>query len=120
MEGNRSLIQKGAKLVYADPWAFLDLIDHAEYVFTNSFHGSVFSVLFDKTFTVLNRPHSNKIKQTSRIDTLLDMVELQSYYYSNGDLFHPPLFSNKKRIEEKRQESLSYLSRSLELGGVNE
>lgn len=34
------------------PLEFIQLIRDAEYVFTDSFHGSVFSLLFKKDFTV--------------------------------------------------------------------
>ena len=49
---------------------FLYLIDHAESVVTDSFHVCVFSLIFGKKFTVIERP-----PMQSRIDTLLKRAE---------------------------------------------
>jgi hypothetical protein len=37
-------------LLWPNPVEFLNLIYHAEYIFTNSFHGTAFSVIFHKKF----------------------------------------------------------------------
>ncbi len=44
----------------AGPAEFLHLIDHAEYVITDSFHASVFSIIFNKGFSVLRRKTMNQ------------------------------------------------------------
>lgn len=49
---------------------WLGYIKNAEYVVTNSFHGTVFSILFNKQFIAIPmKGHSSK--QNSRLDTLL-------------------------------------------------
>lgn len=53
------------------PADFLSLIDRAEYVFTDSFHCTVFSVLFDKRFTVFRRKQEGFEKMFGRIEDLL-------------------------------------------------
>lgn len=53
------------------PSGFLSLIDHADYVFTDSFHCTVFSVLFDKRFTVFRRKQHGFEKMFGRIEDLL-------------------------------------------------
>ena len=49
---------------------------NAEYIFTDSFHGSVFSILFNKNFTVFDRNEGGQ-SMSSRLDTLLAKFGLQ-------------------------------------------
>ena len=53
------------------PMEFLWLIDHAKYVVTNSFHGTVFSLIFGKPFYVI--PHS---KTGKRMKSLLETLKI--------------------------------------------
>lgn len=53
------------------PAGFLSLIDHAEYIFTDSFHCTVFSVLFDKEFTSFRRKQPGFENMFGRIEDLL-------------------------------------------------
>lgn len=53
------------------PSEFLWYIHHADYVLTNSFHGTVFSVIYEKQFAAV--PHS---KFGNRISELLDKLGL--------------------------------------------
>ena len=55
------------------PKEFLSYIKYASYVVTNSFHGTVFSVLYEKPFTSVT--HSTRGK---RITSLLSAIELDS------------------------------------------
>lgn len=49
---------------------FIYLIHHSEMFFTDSFHGSVFAILFKKPFVVLDRQQKGVPNMSSRIDTL--------------------------------------------------
>lgn len=53
------------------PAGFLSLIDRAEWIFTDSFHCTVFSVLFDKKFTTFRREQEGFEKMFGRIEDLL-------------------------------------------------
>lgn len=50
---------------------FLSLIDNADYVVTDSFHCTVFSILFQKEFTVFKRKGEGFEKMFGRIEDLL-------------------------------------------------
>lgn len=69
-----------------NPENFLNILRGAAYIFTDSFHGSVFSIIHSKQFVVFNR-YSNKSKNSknSRIDTLCDNLGLQRRRYHIGD-----------------------------------
>lgn len=65
-----------------DPAEILYTIKHADYVLTDSFHGSVFSILFHKNFYVFTR-NEGDISMNSRIETLLDRFNLNSRLFDN-------------------------------------
>lgn len=64
---------------------WLGYIRDAKYVITNSFHATVFSILFHKQFVVLN----NKSGGSDRISTLLNYLGLQYLFVSttNKDIY---------------------------------
>ena len=55
---------------------WLSRIYHAEYVITDSFHGTVFAILFNKPFFVFG----NKTRGTSRFNSLLNTFNLANHY----------------------------------------
>lgn len=57
-------------------------IKSARFIITNSFHGTVFSILFEKQFAVI--PLEN-VGANDRIETLLDQIGLSSRICSNLD-----------------------------------
>lgn len=57
------------------PSEFIDFIDHAELIVTDSFHGTVFSILFQKPFLVCNHVGKSQ-SMSSRITTLLTKFRL--------------------------------------------
>lgn len=63
---------------------WLALIDNAKYVITNSFHGTVFSILFSKKFMVMP-VCGPSIRMNDRLETLLKPLDL-SYRIYAGDL----------------------------------
>ena len=56
------------------PAEFVNLIRHAEYVCTDSFHGSVFSIIYHKPFISFNRFSEGKNSRNSRLDTLFQNI----------------------------------------------
>lgn len=65
----------------AGPLEFLKLINDAEMVVTDSFHCTLFSVLFQKNFWTLSRNGENDTGSTNgRMRTLLEKVDLMERY----------------------------------------
>ena len=62
------------------PKEFLNLIRNAEYICTDSFHGTVFSLINNKKFFTFERYSSKngKISTNSRIYSLLGIMNLQN------------------------------------------
>lgn len=67
-----------------DPAELVYLISHAEHVFTDSFHGSVFSILFKRNFTVFDRVEEGK-SMNSRITTLLQTFKIEHKMFKNEE-----------------------------------
>lgn len=105
---------------------FLWAIDHASLVYTDSFHGSVFSILFQTPFVVCDRLGTGKgdasEKMGSRLDTLLGYFGLQQRRtnqekaYRIDNPLDPPDWSRCGPVLEKeRNRSDMYFRRVLKL-----
>lgn len=98
----------------AGPSEFVDLIRNAEYVCTDSFHGSVFSSLYHKKFIVFNRyAESDKASKNTRIESLCANLGLESRRFSgdicvriNQDIDYVEV---DKKLSEIRKYSYEYL-----------
>lgn len=97
-----------------DPIEFIEKIKNAQMIFTDSFHGGVFSIIFHTPFVIFDRSEGN---MGSRIDTLLDTFNLQKNKYTKNMNFQELLntdFSNvDDKLAEKRAESISFLKKAL-------
>jgi len=70
------------RLYRVGPEQFVNLIRNAAYVCTDSFHGTVFSILNHKKFMTFNRFESNSLdSRNSRIDSLLKILDLSDRRY---------------------------------------
>lgn len=94
----------------ASPQEFVGLFENASIVVTTSFHGTVFSLLFEKEFYVLTKPTSNPI----RIRDLLDMFGNQDRMIDScAQVDHVREIDFQKvrdTVKSKRNEAIKYLS----------
>lgn len=66
------------------PLDFLALIHHAEIIFTDSFHATAFSILFEKNFAVFNREKGSGMDNMNfRIKDILELFNLEKCLISN-------------------------------------
>lgn len=68
---------KNVSVLNASPEQFLGLIKNAEYIFTDSFHCTAFSVIFGKRFLVFRRFGKKKHGTDSRIVSFLNTAGLK-------------------------------------------
>lgn len=67
------------------PAEFVNLIRNAKYIFTDSFHGSVFSMLYKKQFTIFNRYSNDSVSsKNSRIDSFCETYGLNDRRFSGN------------------------------------
>ncbi len=94
---------------------WLSALYYADYVVTDSFHGMVFSLIYNKQFVV----YGNVRTGMSRIEHLLGLLEIKDRLVSSqgnaNDIFDSQIdwSAINNRIEERRNESLSFLNNAL-------
>lgn len=96
---------------------FVNLIRHAEYILTDSFHGSVFSILHHKKFLTFNRFNAGANSRNSRIDSLCALLGLSERRYT-GDVMtvqqNIEYISVENKLQKLRDDSCLYLKQALE------
>jgi len=100
------------------PGGFLDLFRNASVVCTNSFHGTAFSIIFEKPFVVI--PHRTR---NTRIESILSIMQLtkqqvndinQLNEISTDDLIHYDLEKTQFILNSERKKSLEFLVNGIE------
>lgn len=93
------------------PQEFLYLFGGAKYIFTNSFHGTAFSILFNKKFTCYMRESKNA-RMNNRVLTLLNKMALTDRInkISENDINYVEI---NKIIQQEREKGIKYLSDEL-------
>lgn len=77
----REMKYRNIKCYDAGPAEFVSLIKNAEYVVTNSFHASAFSIIFRKKFMVFNAKENG----ASRISSLLELCGIPERQACKGN-----------------------------------
>ena len=106
-------IQKNGKERPIGPSEFLYLIRHAEEILTDSFHATVFSIIFHKKFVTFNRSGLN---MNSRIESLAELVGSKDRLTECGDLnceIEIDYANVDEILEEERRKSIDFLKNAL-------
>lgn len=104
------------------PKEWINLVKNSEYVCTDSFHGTVFSLLFNKIFFNFRRHNTkNKNSTNSRLDSLLKIAGVNTERILTGkenvkDVLEYKIDFDKvnKNIKKFREESKKWLLDSIE------
>lgn len=103
------------------PAQFINLISNAEYVCTDSFHATVFSVLYERKFFTFNRfAQQTSASTNSRLTSILKILGLESRMtdskrkITNEDLKEIDFTDSIKKLNSMRKKSEEYLINSLE------
>lgn len=94
------------------PDLFVNLIGHAEVVFTDSFHGSAFSIIMQIPFIVFRR---KDVDQMTRLCMLLEKYKCNDLLITNehqidyGDLIKRDNKYMKEIIQNERERGLNYI-----------
>lgn len=108
------------KVKYANPSDFLSLIKYAEYIFTDSFHATVFSALFNKEVAIFKRTDEqnmqNRLYCIAELfgieDRFLDSDEKISFDYIDG-LNRINYSKNISVLMKIKKKSLDFLKSNL-------
>lgn len=104
---------KGIDAFGVGPDMFLEYIKNAEYVITNSFHATVFSIIFNKKFVTFATKRSS-----SRMVDLLNNLGMPERIYKVGFDINKEIDYKKVKINlnKMRKSSLEYLNKALNRG----
>ncbi len=89
-----------AYIVNIPKWVYLFM--NADYIFTDSYHGVIFSIIFNKSFMVINNFHGG----TSRIESLLNLLGINNLQEIDWDCVN-------SKIDMYRDKSFKFLRDSL-------
>lgn len=101
------------------PGEFLYLLKNSEIVITDSFHGTVFSIIYQKPFYVIEREDSDK-KMNSRIESLFKLLDVKNRFL-DSDLHELNRFNLEcdfttinSKLDNLRKKSLEYIEKTIE------
>lgn len=116
----------GDKLYDVTPSEFIGLIKNAKFVITDSFHCSVFSMMYHVPFmTLLRFQKADKLSTNTRIFSMLQQFGLGNRLLDNGQKVDTILSSSidfdavENILISKRKESNSYLGKALQNEKIN-
>lgn len=96
----------------AGPEEFLTLIKNAKSVITNSFHGTIFSIIFKKEFYTITRLNRN-----SRMENILKIVGMEDRLIDKIEDMEKVRGQDYKKaykeLEKERQQSKDFLKKAL-------
>lgn len=102
----------------AGPAEFIDYINSSSVLFTDSFHGAVFSILMEKPFIVFDRD-GNLTSMNSRMDTLLSKFDLtsrlQKNIENNNQIFEVNYSHINSVLVNERNKTIKYLNGALQV-----
>lgn len=107
--------KRGVSKYTAGPCEFLNYIYHAKYVITNSFHGTVFSIIFHKQFfSIPFRDRGTRV-----VDLLGTLGISERIIYEKKEMYDIRQNINyeevEKKIEQNREISRNYIMKALEM-----
>lgn len=102
---------------FGGPNAFLSLMKNAQYTFVESFHGTIFSYIFERNFWFLK--DSNKIKIDDRIDGILRLIGLQDRIITSDIMYNIDISqeidytSTPDALKNARKDSMEFICKAL-------
>ena len=124
---NKRLISVSGEMDFCDehislnPFENLNLFRHADYVITDTFHGTIFSIINRRRFvTLIRESKGNSYGNQEKLQDLLNRLGLQNRSYSNGKdnladrisagINYDAVF---EIINTERKHTMNYLSENL-------
>jgi hypothetical protein len=113
IETNKNEIEK---CIYPPIEQWLRSFSDAKFIITDSFHGTIFSIIFEKSFIVIG----NKKRGISRFNSLLDLLNLRQRKIDEVENIDSSILKGKidddridSLINHLRKKSILFLSKSL-------
>ena len=101
-----------------DPGEFVYLINHAEVMITDSFHGAVFSILMETPFVIFERQDAH-VSMNSRIDTLVTTFKMESrlsrHIKTVEDVYNIDFSHIEEILTVEREKAIHYLKHAFSM-----
>jgi len=81
---NLFTLRKSKEVINGMPTDFVSYIANAEYVITNSFHGTAFAIIFNKELTVFK--NANKNHDNSRLENIMSIAGIEDRLLKEGEM----------------------------------
>lgn len=113
-----NILDKNDPFYETGPSEFLYLEKNAFMICTDSFHSSVFAILYNRPFIVFDREQEGIVSMNSRIETLISKFKLDNRRFE-GRITTQNLKHNYteayKILEAEKEKSLNFLKKSLDI-----
>lgn len=103
------------------PEEWLYIMHYADFVCTNSFHGTCFSIIFNRPFVYCAPQVGGRAKNNGRVQNLLEQTHLTNRYIIDVDQITQEVISdlsdietNFKYVDEYRNRSVEWLKNAIE------
>lgn len=113
------------ELYVLDPAEFLYVVKHADYVLTDSFHGTVFSIKFEREFYVFHRKQQGMENMFTRISYLLERFELEGREQERGSVCETDPVSTehwmkiREELEAEREKTMKKMREVMGIQGTS-
>lgn len=110
-----NVLDKNSPFYQTGPSEFLYLEKNAFLICTDSFHSSVFAILYNRPFFVFER-EDNLVKMNSRIETLLSKFKLEDRKYKGEitqEMLNVDYKETYKILEKEREKANNFLKKAL-------
>lgn len=100
------------------PLAYLNLVKYASMILTTSFHGTAFSVIFEKPFWYIDshirNPKDDRATSLMKLLGVLDRLQKEEYLVKNDCLLIPNYEQTKEKIRQLHYKSIIFLANQIE------
>ena len=97
------------------PWEFLNLLQHAKFVVSGSFHAVVFSILFNKPFFAVNGDKDNRMRTTLENCGLMERTICEEDFEAKEAIAEICDFTEANSyLKTEREKSIEFLKSSIE------
>ncbi|MBP3596059.1 MAG: polysaccharide pyruvyl transferase family protein [Clostridia bacterium] len=112
-----NILDKNSPFYQTGPGEFLYLEKNAFLICTDSFHSSVFAILYNRPFIIFDREDSH-VCMNSRIETLINKLQLKNRKFN--DKITPENINHDYKmaysiLEKEREKSMQFLKKTLEI-----
>lgn len=112
-----NILDKDDPFYASGPAEFLWLEKNAKLICTDSFHSSVFAILFNTPFLVFDREDTSK-NMSSRLDNLLDIFDLKDRKFTGNEIVEKYLDIDysiaKEKLTFEKERGINFLINAIE------